>query len=188
MIKIKQSCQATCAELEEGPRQLELLDLLKKEPHHDILLSLLQGLLPFDEEVLEGEVAFLPESEPLFLLEFLQLLPEVVEESPGGLSLVQLVLHQLIILELRCRLAKMLRVDVELFNFPFQLSLLLLHVLHDFGDLHRLLVGELIPLLWFLLLPPVVHLFELNSEALGSFVDLFPQSLLLVLYFVVEGP
>jgi hypothetical protein len=64
--------------------------------------------LPFEEKVLECKIAFLSERQPFFLLEVLELSLEVIEKSPGTLCFMQLVLHWLIILELRLSFSKML--------------------------------------------------------------------------------
>ena len=102
----------TGAQLDERPSLLELLDLLEKESHHDILLLLLQSLLPFDEKVLECEIALLSESEPLLLVEPVKLRLESIEEAPGSLGLVEFALHHVVVLELWLCLAKMLRIDI----------------------------------------------------------------------------
>jgi hypothetical protein len=88
--------------------------------------------LPLDEEILEGKVALLPEGQPLLLGLLVELLLEVVEETPGLLCLMELGLHRVVVLELRRSLAEVLCVDVELLDLRFQLTPVLPQVFHDF--------------------------------------------------------
>jgi hypothetical protein len=112
---------------------------------------------------LEGEVALLSKSQPLFFLELLEFLLKVIEEAPGCLSIVQLILHKVIVLKLRRSFSEMLSVDIELLDFCLELIPRLFHVFHNFRSLHGLFVRELISLLGLFLLPAIVHFLKLNT-------------------------
>lgn len=177
----------TRAQFKQRPRLLIILDHLHQKLNNDWFLHLFQFFTPLQEELLEGEVAFLSVCEPLFFRELFHLGFEFVETAPCLRLLLQFITHLVVVGEGGLAATECFTVFLSFIDSFFDLIPLLNHLTHVFRCFHRFLIRELVPFFRFLFLPAVVHLFEVRIQCLNFRVEFLDQTCFLFFDLVLEG-
>lgn len=175
------------AELEQRPRHFVLLNLVQKVAGHNVFVSLLELILPFDEEILELEESLLSESYPVFFAEVFEFFVKGLEAAPSSFLLNEIFFEPVVVWELGRSLAEVLAVALHSSHAFFEGTPLGTDFFHHLSSFNCDFFGQLVPFLRFLLLPLLKQLFEIIVELGALLIDLLGQPGLLVFNLVVEG-